>query len=372
MIGVRRAARGIMDAVAKARTWLAAHRAELRQCVRMTAAGLLAMTLGELLGMSRSYWAVLTAVIVTQASVGGSIKAMTDRLIGTLSGAFYGGLVALTIPHASLMGGLAAVGVAVAPLALMSALNPSFRIAPVTAIILLLTPSGLKTGVLSSGIDRVVEITFGSIVGLVCALTVLPARAGALVTDSAAGLTGLFADLLRAHLSPPGQTEIRAQIEGLQDRIRGSIARLETVVGEARHERRTYLASPLDPGPLLRNLLRLRHDLVMLGRATHVPLPPGEVTGRLQPQLDEIAEAAAAFLRGAGEALKDSGPAPSATPAHAALAGFEESVEALRAEGVTRALSSDELERLFTLGFALDQLGRDLDDLAARAAERAR
>jgi hypothetical protein len=142
------------------------------------------------------------------------------------------------------------------------------------------------------------------------------------------------------------------------------------LIGEARHERRTSFTTPLDPEPLLRNLHRLRHDLVMLGRATAAPLPAGEIATRLRPRLEEIAEAVGAFFTDAGAALTGDGPAPQPTPAHAALAAYSDTIDAMRAEGLTRALESDDVERLFALGFALDQLGRDLDDLTARAAER--
>ncbi|MEJ0067077.1 MAG: FUSC family protein [Caulobacteraceae bacterium] len=92
--------------------WVATHRAELRQCLRMTLAAILTMALGELFGMPRGYWAVLTAVIVTQANVGGSIKATLDRLIGTLAGAIYGGAVALLIPAETPVMAVVAVAVA--------------------------------------------------------------------------------------------------------------------------------------------------------------------------------------------------------------------------------------------------------------------
>jgi uncharacterized membrane protein YgaE (UPF0421/DUF939 family) len=45
------------------------------------------LALGELFGVKQVYWAVLTAVIVMQASVGGSLKATIDRLAGTAAGA---------------------------------------------------------------------------------------------------------------------------------------------------------------------------------------------------------------------------------------------------------------------------------------------
>jgi fatty-acid desaturase len=61
--------------VGKARDWIAAHRAEMTLSLRITVAGLIALAIGELLGVRQVYWAVLTAVIVMQASVGGSLKA---------------------------------------------------------------------------------------------------------------------------------------------------------------------------------------------------------------------------------------------------------------------------------------------------------
>ena len=71
--------------VGKARDWISAHRAEITLSLRITATGLIALALGELLGVKQVYWAVLTAVIVMQASVGGSLKATIDRLAGKRS-----------------------------------------------------------------------------------------------------------------------------------------------------------------------------------------------------------------------------------------------------------------------------------------------
>jgi uncharacterized membrane protein YccC len=332
----------------------------------MTLAAILTMALGELLGLPRSYWAVLTAVIVTQANVGGSIKATLDRLIGTLAGAIYGGAVALLIPAETPVMAVVAVAVALGPLTLASALNPSFRVAPVTAIILLLTPVSVQSGVLASAVERIVEIGFGSVVGLVCSVTVLPARASRLVAKQAAAIVRTFAELLRAVLTGPGRD---AAAQALLDQARAALAKLEVAVGEARHERTIYLARASDPEPVLRTLTRLRHDLVMLRRATAQPLPPGAIAGRLQPRLDAITTAAAVFLQGAAGALDDRAAPPATTATHRELIAYAEEIGRLREEGLARALPGDALERLFALGFALDQLGRDLDDLAARAEE---
>jgi hypothetical protein len=65
---------------------------------RITVAGLIALALGELLGVRQVYWAVMMAVIVMQASVGGSLKATIDRLAGTTAGALWDAALGAAIP----------------------------------------------------------------------------------------------------------------------------------------------------------------------------------------------------------------------------------------------------------------------------------
>jgi len=352
------------------RRWFAVHKAELRQCLRMTLAGVLTMGLGEVFGLPRGYWAVLTAVIVTQANVGGSIKAAVDRVIGTVAGAFYGGAVALLIPPGDPLAAVAAVALALAPLTLASALSPSFRVAPVTAILLLLMPASGHAGVLASAVERIAEIGFGSVVGLVCSLIVLPARASRLATRRAATVVRLLRELLQSILADStGRDLADAAALKLLDQTRAALASLEAAVNDARHERGVYLAKAADPEPLLRTLTRLRHDLVMLRRATVQPLPPGEIAERLQPRLDVVTAAATTFLADAAMTLDNRSAPPTTSATHAALAAYAEEVGHVRDDGLTRALPGEALERLFALGFTLDQLGRDFDDLAARAQE---
>ena len=62
------------------RGWAGANAAALRLCFRMTVAGLLAYVLAEFFALPQGYWAVFSAIIVMQASVGGSVKATIDRV----------------------------------------------------------------------------------------------------------------------------------------------------------------------------------------------------------------------------------------------------------------------------------------------------
>src|SRR6202795_2274244 len=122
--------------------WIARHRPEMRLSLQMTIAGLTAFAAAHLLGLGQVYWAVLTAVIVTQASVGGSLKASLDRFFGTIGGGAWGVAISVALPHAPIPTMGIALAAALIPLAVAVAFSPRYRIAPVTAAIVLLgTPA---------------------------------------------------------------------------------------------------------------------------------------------------------------------------------------------------------------------------------------
>ena len=56
--------------------------------------------------------------------------------------------------------------------------------------------------------------------------------------------------------------------------------------------------------------------------------------------------------------------APPLDRLEAALAAYTSEITALRNEGLTRTLSSIDAERVFALGFAIEQLHQNLSDLA--------
>jgi hypothetical protein len=116
-------------------------------------------------------------------------------------------------------------------------------------------------------------------------------------------------------------------------------------------------------------LLRLRHDLVILWRAAAAGPLPGDIAHRLDPPLQRVGEAASQFLFGNAAALAEGRESPPLEPVEAALEAFDSEVASLRAEGLTRVLSTGDVERLFAVGFALEQMRRNFADLARCAGE---
>ena len=351
--------------------WAGANAAALRLCFRMTVAGLLAYVLAEFFALPQGYWAVFSAIIIMQASVGGSVKATIDRVIGTIGGAVAGGAVGYLVPHHSVFSLGVALVIAPAPLTLVAALWPNYRIAPLTAVIVLLTPGAQQLGPVDSAIFRIVEITLGSFVGLGVSLVLLPARAHGLVISAAARALGLLADLLGDWLAVLAGSRDKARITQLQDDIRGAMARLEIVAGEAHQERRTYLTHEFDPDPLVRAVFRLRNDVVMIGRTAAEPLPD-PIVARLRAPFEQISQEVQRFLRACGDALRERTTPPAIDAAEQALAKFTTTVEELQREGVTRAVPVENIGRLHALGFTLEQLRRNSEDFRNRVVECAR
>src|SRR5947209_3448204 len=171
-------------------------KAQLALALRVTVAAVGAFAIASALGLKLPLWAVLTSIIVTQMSVGRSLKATRDYLVGTVGGAIYGGAVAILIPHSGEGALLAVLVLAVAPLAFIAAINPSLNVATVTAIIVLLLPMMNQTTPLDSAIDRVLEVTVGAVVGLSVSFFVLPSRAHSLIRTNAARMLDLIAAAL--------------------------------------------------------------------------------------------------------------------------------------------------------------------------------
>jgi uncharacterized membrane protein YccC len=354
--------RPIATAWTRLRTDLREHKAELRLTVRVTVAVVLTLAIGQSLNVPLVLWAVLTAVIVTQSSVGRSVKATIDYSVGTLGGAIYAGAVAALIPHDGELARLGVLAIAVAPLVLLASVNSSFSVAPFTAIIVVLAPTITHSTPVESALYRLMEVGLGVLVGLLVSLTVFPARAHELAIEAAARMLELVAQAMQDMFAGFTGALDTTSILPIQERIGKAIAQLDVINAEVKRERVSQLSREPDPGPLLRTLLRLRHDLVIVGRAAVVPLPQA-LQPRLGPPLDRLVAASADYLRGCAAALVTRSVPPSLATADAGFDAYAAEIAAIRAEGLMWALPGEALEHLFTLGFALEQLHQHFRDL---------
>jgi uncharacterized membrane protein YccC len=326
----------------------------LRLAARITIAAMAAYVVAAAVTLPESLWAVITALIVVQMSVGGTIGAGLDRMVGTLVGAAVGGLAATVhlIWHAPPVWLLLLL--AIAPLSLFATRRPSYRVAPVTAALMLLIVHD-ATQPIAFAIDRVVEITIGCVIGITVSILVLPYHAEQQLVDRVASGLRVLADLVTALIGGSGSAD-PATVDRLNERIRALLTSCEASTTDVQRERRMHLGSPRDPEPLFRTLRRLRSDVAIIDRAA-ARLCASADGSSPSPDLAPLAAAIAGFLVQSADALHRHTAAPSLEPFDAAVAAYP-------------FADTSANDALVSLSFAVAALRRDCGDLAERMAER--
>jgi uncharacterized membrane protein YccC len=341
---------------------LRGYRTQLALAVRLAVAATAAYAIARALHLMLPLWAVLTSLIVTQMSVGRSLKATRDYMLGTIGGAAYGGAITMLIPHSGEGGLLILLVLVVAPLAFIGAINPSLSAATVTAVIVLLVPVMNHANPLDSTIDRLFEVTVGGLTGLAVSFLVLPSRAIGQIRINAAQLLELLAAAFAELLAGLTRGLDNDALHRIQGGLGTPLENLHAMGLEAERERAAHLSSGPDTGPLLRTIQRLRHDVVMIGRASVVPLP-ANVQARLARPLADISTAITDYMRAAAASLRGGTEPVDIQSVDSALQTYAAEVASIRAEGLIRGVPVDVAERFFALGFSLDQMRQNLNDL---------
>jgi uncharacterized membrane protein YccC len=313
---------------------------QLRLGLRMAAAGVGAYGASLLIGAPQGFWAVVSALLIMQGSVGGTLKAGVDRVIGTVIGAAVGAAAAMLHGEVPALPVVVVLGLALLPTGLAAAVSSTFRAAPISAAIVLLSVGGTGRPLGAASL-RVVEIGVGSLVGIAAALLVMPSRAEQLLLQRVADALQAMAALIEGYLvTRPGEPEL----EEMRRRMRKAIAAAESAAVETRPERVLRRGEPPAVEPLIRTLYRLRNGVAFIGRAAgRAPAAVEATTGR----------ALATFVADCATALR-AGRAP---PPGAALAAASAAIEMA--------------EPAAPLAFAVEAIRHDLHDLVERIAERA-
>jgi uncharacterized membrane protein YccC len=349
-----------------------ASRPRWRFCVRMTASGLAAFAVAKALNVPlQGLWVIITAIVVTQMSAGGSLRATLEYIIGTVGGAVYGAVLGVVVPHDTVLAQAFILALAIAPLALVAASNPNFRVAPFSAVLVILIAGRFGEGPIESAIIRTGEVALGGIIAVAVSLLVFPQRANHMRLNAAARLLERFARDLRELLTGFTAGLDAAENRRIQNDIGAAVTRFQQISAEAQHELLIPLAAQAHPGPLSRTMLRLRHDFVIIGRAGIRPLPE-PLRDRLSEPLSRVGAAASNFLNDSAAALDQRSAPPPLDAYEAALFTYTAEVEAVRGEGLTLPLTSHEVEPVFALSFTFEQLRQNFIDLQRCVRDGAR
>jgi uncharacterized membrane protein YccC len=343
------------------------HPAEIRHAARVAAAVGAAFAVGAIFQPPQAYWIVFTAIIVVQTSVGGTITASFERLLGTIVGALIGVGATYLRAKTELQEGLV-ISAAAAIAAFAAAVRPSLRVAPITTAIVLMGGAAVHMGPITAAAWRVLEIAIGGVVGVLATLLVFPARARRMVGHRGADAMRQLADLLTLFATRFDAGGVDEEARASHQGVRKSLGLAEQALAEAEQE--ALLGRRADaPEGLIRSLRRLSSDAIMIGRALAKPLPVAS-RKRIGPSAMALLRAAEMRLRNTAGALESGRVAPP-DRLDEARAAFEIAVEQTRAARLTAEIEFDAAARVFGLVFAMESLLSNLSDLTDRVGELA-
>ena len=268
-----------------------------------TVAAVAAYAIAIALHLMLPLWAVLTSLIVTQMSVGRSLKATRDYMLGTIGGAIYGGAIAVLIPHSGEGGLLALLVLAVAPLAFIASHQSEPELRHRHGRDRAAGPDDAPRQSAGFG-DRPRDRGHRRRAHRACWSPFWCCRRGRIsqIRVNAARLLELLAAAFAELLAGLTHGLDNDALHRIQDGIGAAVTSLNATGAEAERERAARLSSGPDTGPLLRTILRLRHDVVMIGRACVVALP-ANVQARLDAPLSGVREAIVGYLRAVGRGI---------------------------------------------------------------------
>ncbi len=137
--------------------------AYVRHTIRLLAACALSYGMARAAALQEDYWAVITAIVVTQPLLDDTLAASRSRVLGTLLGAAAGFAVLVAAQR-----GLPIVPLfwcALVPLALLTAIWPTLRLSGVTLVVVVLIPS--SEAPFLRPLDRVVGILLGTVASVI-------------------------------------------------------------------------------------------------------------------------------------------------------------------------------------------------------------
>ena len=140
------------------------------QALRLLGSCSLSYVAAVSIGLAEGYWAMITAVVVTQPMLSDTLSAGRDRILGTLIGALAGFLVLEAVDHGWPQ--MPLFWLALAGLAVLVALHPYLRLCAVTLIVVVLVPGNGKA--FTRPVDRVFEILLGTVAAIVVAAIIRP------------------------------------------------------------------------------------------------------------------------------------------------------------------------------------------------------
>jgi uncharacterized membrane protein YccC len=335
----------------------------LKQGIKTGLAGTITYAIYAGWHLPQGYWAVFTALVVTQVTLGASWKPALYRTIGSTSGA-----VAAMLLFTLLGPGTVRVGIMLFVLAslfgALTVLHPSFSAAGFTAAIVLVL-GRIEGTPFHIGWLRVLYTLLGSFVAFAVGALVWPVRAREGLRNKIANILDGAGALYRAVTSAAlqgidNELQVRQLDRQLHDLRRGITQQMDEARSElsfSRFNEGEYQAFVEQADQLRRRLTAMAEDSALY---VHAQLQP-----ELVPSLPALVERTAQSFTALAEAVCNPRGILNAPELEAAICDLDADLARLREQRATAPLALDRMLPFWALVFNLREVAQDLIQLAS-------
>lgn len=329
----------------------------IKQGLKTGIAGLIAYAIYIGFQMPEGYWAVFTALVVTQANLGASWKAALYRTAGSTVGALAAALLTPLIGMGPVRTGITLFVLATL-FAYLNTLHPSFSAAGFTAALVLLLATQQQPWHLAW--LRVMYTLLGAMIAFSVGILLWPVHARDHLRGKLAEFLEDCARLYKAVTDP-------AMRESCEDeefaRLRADLpdhwTRITTALEEARSEPSFSRFNDAAYGAVLEELDHLKQRLMALCRDSNL-YSHATVVATLVPELDPLAKTTGDAFVQLASAVRSQKPGIDLTPVDDAERALDQKLQALRDSRATSPFSLDRMLPFWSFLFSLKEIAASL------------
>lgn len=335
----------------------------LKQGIKTGLAGIITYTIYIGFHLPQGYWAVFTALVVTQVTLGASWKPALYRTIGSTSGALAAMVLFLILGPGTIRVGLMLFVLATF-FGFLTVLHPSFSAAGFTAAIVLVL-GRIEGTPLHVGWLRVLYTLLGSGVAFAVGALIWPVRAREGLRNKIAhildGAGALYRAITAAALQGiDNEQQVRDLDRRLHDLRRGITQQMDEARSElsfSRFNEGEYQAFVDQVDQVRRRLTAMAEDSSLYVRAQLQP--------QLLPSLPALVEQTVQTFARLATEVNSAGATISSAELETAIRNLDADLARLREQRATAPLALDRMLPFWALVFNLREVAQDLNQLAS-------
>lgn len=338
---------------------------QIKQGLKTGIAGLIAYAIYTGFNLPEGYWAVFTALVVTQANLGASWKAALYRTAGSTVGALAAALLTPLLGTGPIRTGIT-LFVLAALFAYLNTLHPSFSAAGFTAALVLLLGSQQHPWHLAW--LRVLYTVLGAVIAFAVGVLLWPVRARDHLRGTISEFLEDCARLYRTITDPAARDKCGdREFEQLRAAIPEDWVRLTTALEEARSEPSFSRFNDAAYTSLLEELNHLKQRLMAMCRDSN-PYSHAAVVAALVPELESLAEQTGQAFGRMVEAVRTHSADVDLAPLDQAEQNLDQRLQRLRDSRATSPFSLDRMLPFWSFLFNLKEVVASLRELHGKLA----